>query len=240
MSRKSLVWLLSRQEKTLQKDPRFIKLKEYLKDDRRLRSVKLGTREYRLLNRGTIRPEHVTNFVQTYRMPASPFFLLYFQLKQDYEQKKLTRKQEKKDFILKKLQELPWKIRQYLSALAVIEQHINHAGKNPVWNRVIVPSTKKASMEYGKYSLSDWKLLTQRFGGQLGIRYPGIPKDNWEKMFCAFLLGYPPKPGLKLPASPEEIQRRYRKMSLQYHPDTGGNEKIFRMLKEARDTLLEP
>ncbi len=239
MPHKSLEWLLSRQTKTVQKDPRFALLEKYLHQDLQLKGVKLGKREYRLMSKGVIQPKHVSNFIQTYRMPRHPFFLLFFELKQDEALQKEIRKSSKKDFILKQLKELPGDVRNYLSALAKIEQNINHAGKNPVWNRIMVPSTKKAAMEYRNFSLADWESLTERFGRQISVRYPGVPEDSWKKMFSAFLLGYLPEPGLILPADPEEIRRQYRRMSLECHPDTGGNEVIFRMLKDARDSLLE-
>ena len=46
--------------------------------------------------------------------------------------------------------------------------------------------------------------------------------------------------GVSKDASQEEIKKNYRKLSLQHHPDRGGNEETFKKLSEAYEQIGDP
>lgn len=46
--------------------------------------------------------------------------------------------------------------------------------------------------------------------------------------------------GLKRGASPDEIKKAYRSMAMKHHPDRGGDEKKFKEISAAYDTLSDP
>ena len=231
---------MAKQPKTLAKDPRFKELTENLSMSRKLQKVRITPRCYRLLDQARIQPEHISNFIRTYRLPDDTFFTIFFDLKRAYLTRRQELKEQRKDFILNQLKALSPEVRKYISLLAKMEQKINHAGKNPVWNRVIVPSTKKAALQYNNFAVADWAALTEEFGCRLQERYPDVKTKHmhWDRIFSAFLLDCLPQSGENV--NPEEslIRRQYRRLARMHHPDTGGNEKTFRMLKEARDILL--
>ena len=46
--------------------------------------------------------------------------------------------------------------------------------------------------------------------------------------------------GISKHSSPEEIKKAYKKLSMQHHPDRGGNEELFKSINEAYSTLRDP
>ena len=41
-------------------------------------------------------------------------------------------------------------------------------------------------------------------------------------------------------ADPDEVKKAYRKAALEHHPDKGGTDQMFQLIKEASDVLSDP
>jgi hypothetical protein len=110
-----------------------------------------------------------------------------------------------------------------------------------VWSRHIFPRTKKRVHEYLRFDNTDW---IDFFKGYLAIlvdRYRGLSGETTEKLLACYLLNcLPEKPDAgRSPRWPgaATVTKQYRRLSMLYHPDRGGESGMFVELKRARDVL---
>lgn len=234
----SLTDLLSRQPKTVQKQPGFAVLEVHLGTSVALRRVRLNSRCFGLLHHARIRPENLENFHRTYRLPRHPFFPLFLNLKREYAIERARQQEARRRYILERMRLLPQPIVLFVRYLGYLEEHFNAAGGHPLWDRHLFPSSKKRVHEYAAYGHREWLELFQRHADLLCARYPAFTLGNAQRLLAGWVLecdSYqipPTRPASAL------VKRRYRELSLRHHPDQGGDPLRFLELKQARDLLL--
>ena len=236
----SLARLLSKQPKSLAKHPMYLRMLQYYRLSARLRTLRFSRRCYSLLDRAVISPEYLENFYRTYRLPKDPFFPLFFTIKRDYLNHRDELRRRRESYILARVRELDPQVLGFIRYLGKMEQQLNAAGRTPVWERTIYPGSKKRADEYHRCSLDQWIEIFKTFGDGLRKRYPRKAREaDWEQIFAAFILECPPGNSDFRPPDETLVKRQYRKLSKHHHPDSGGNPEHFRLLKQARDILIE-
>jgi hypothetical protein len=238
----SIPYLLSRQPKTLQKDRNYPLMLAHLRTSDRLRRLRISRRCYSLLDRATIGPENLRDFYRTYRLPADPFFPLYFSIKRNYLAERARIKEERRRYILASMRALPPPVLATIKYLGQLERHYNAARRYPIWEQHLFPRSKKRADEYSRYTPDRWRAL---FGEHLSLlqqRYTALSTARAgllaDRLNACFVLGLPLKTVPPTWPSRTEVNRTYRKLSLLHHPDRGGDPATFVAIKRARDTLL--
>jgi hypothetical protein len=239
----SLSYLLSRQPKSLQKNEYYPIMMNYFYNSERLQRLRVSRRCYSLLQHAKIRPENLHHFYRTYRLPRDPFFPLFFKIKREYLQEQQRRKEERVQYIAARMRSLPEPILEFIKYLARFEQRCNRSGRYPVWSTHMFPSTKKRVREYAGYTYPEWLSFFRSYLELLTERYRSLTPETAEKLLACFVLQcLPREPGDG--GSPdwpdhEQVVRQYRRLSLQHHPDRGGDGQVFVELQRAREVLGE-
>lgn len=233
----TLGYLLSRQPKTLRKHPDFGRMMDRYTASPRLQLVRFSRRCYSLLQRATVRPENLPFFYRTYRLPADPFFALFFSIKRDYFAEREQQKEARRQYILARMRNLPPATLSVVKYLGYLERHYHSTGRSPLWQTALFPRSKRAADRLGTLSNAEWIDLFRRHLAALAERYPAMTPTVRERVLACFVLEIAPSgfpPGRPAAAS---VNRAYRRLSLVHHPDRGGNAAMFIELKRARDVL---
>jgi hypothetical protein len=204
----------------------------------RLRNLRISRRCYTLLNNARIAPRNLDTFYRTYRLPANAFFPLFFEVKRDYLAERERRQEERRQYILAATRSLPPDILRMVKYLGHLERFYNGAGASPVWQRELFPRSKKQADAYLRYTNAEWHAVFGRHVESLAQTYGGLTEVVAERVLACFALGIVPE---DLPPSRPaaiEITRIYRRLSLQTHPDRGGDPAMFIRIKRARDVLV--
>ncbi len=240
----SLSYLLSKQPKSLQKNEYYPIMMNYFYESSKLQNLRISRRCYSLLQHAKIEAHNLHHFYRTYRLPKDPFFPLFLKIKREYLQEQQRRKEERIRYIAAAMRALPEPILEFIKYLARVEQHYNHSGAYPVWNRHMFPGTKKRVHEYRRFDKREWIQFFRAYLDMLAERYRPLSEETAERLLACFILGCVPQGpvnpeangGLQWPDS-ATVTRQYRKLSLQYHPDRGGESDMFVELKRAREVL---
>jgi hypothetical protein len=148
------------------------------------------------------------------------------------------------------MRSLPPEVLATIRYLGHLERKYNAAGRSPVWQAEMFPSSKKAANELAARSAASWDAAVARHLSALRRRYTRLTPSVAEHVFACHVLGLIPDPGppqsaawrtLRIPPDPshEEVVRRYRTLSLLHHPDRGGDQARFIEIKRARDLLID-
>jgi hypothetical protein len=204
----------------------------------RLQRLRISRRCYRILNNASVLPENLKSFYRTYRLPDDPFFPLFLSVKKNWMEERLKWRQDRRKTIASMVARLPPERRRYMDALSRMEQHFHPAGKKPVWERHVYPATKKRAGELSRFSELEWQDLTAHYLQELSRRYTSVSTDVALLIEAKLVMGFDAASGPDVPEEPM-IQERFRELSKKYHPDLGGESRLFRRLKTARDFLIE-
>jgi len=230
-------YLLNKQPKALKKDPRYFQMLESLKEDPAVKLRKFNRRCYSLLHNGVIRPEHLSNFYRTYRLPKHAFFPLFFSIKKDYLEKKEQQKKDRVEYIKIKQHQLPMRVRQMQHYLQSMEKEAHEHDLFPLWKRKFRVRTKKQIDRWIAFSHSQWILFFEDFLEQFSQLYPFYPQRHIDYIKAGHILQcINEKDSRQLDLALAKVN--FRKLSRQYHPDTGGDSEMFIRLKWAKDIIL--
>jgi hypothetical protein len=204
----------------------------------RLKRLRLPRRCWSLMNRATVAHENLKYFYRTYRLPADPFFPLFFAIKRDYLAHRARLAEERRRYIISALKALPPDLLGKIKYLGHLERHYNAAGASPVWQKHLFPGSKKQADAYARLDAAAWLERYRRHLSLLSERYPELTAAMTEFVFACFALelipeGIPPRPPQK-----KDVIRSYRVLSMRYHPDRGGDPALFLEIARARETLL--
>lgn len=228
--------LLEKQPKGFRKDPLYPGLINSYLGSPRLKAVRINRRCYKLLNNGTIKPEHLENFIRTYRLPADPFFPLFFQIKRSYLDRRAELGKKRREYIDSVIRSLPREVREFMDFLGDTERACNRTGRHPLWNTRIYPNTKKQAQAYEKNGFLEWILFFKDYLELLQDRYKLFKPDSGKSLLSCFILGCLPAGPAGKP-DPEKVKREFRRLSKDYHPDNGGDPRVFIFIKWAKDQL---
>ena len=246
-SRKSytLGYLIAKQPKGLAKLGTYRALRDHYLSSPALRSARIPSRAYRLLNEARLQPEHLANFYRTYRLPQNPFFPLFLAAKSEYLAIQVKRAEARRRWIRETMRSLPDRELEMVRYLGRLECAVNAAGRSPVWQERLYPGTKKRAREYQDSSPVEWLSVFRSHTDALTIRYPVLRRGFADRILALYLLDLSPRTSRSAlppfpPALPPEatIRSAYRSLSMRYHPDQGGDPARFIHVKWARDTLL--
>lgn len=230
--------LLSRQPKTLQKHPRYRSLMAHYYASRALQTMSVSRRCYSLLNRATVEPQNLHHFLRTYRLPADPFFPVFFTVKRDYLADRERVKEERHRYILSVMKSLPEDVRARIRYLGFLERRFNAAGLSPVWQKELFPGSRKRADEYARYGAAAWNALFRRHLDALVRRYRDLSDSIVNRVYACFVLDLIPEHIPPSRPAQAAVLRSYRRLSLLHHPDRGGEPSMFIEIKRARDLLL--
>ncbi|MBI9099908.1 MAG: hypothetical protein JEY91_15615 [Spirochaetaceae bacterium] len=234
----TISYLLDKQPKAIRKDKNYQLMISYLQKASPLISIRFNKRCYSLLNNAVIKPEHLENFYRTYGLPKHPFFPLFFMIKRQYLINRENKKIERQEYIDEKMKNLPLHIEGFFNLLANLEIKYNRAGQNPVYKQTIMAKTKKQVDRYSSFGHPDWLIFMDDYFASLTGQYERIPADTIDRLSACFILKCIPDSINSLPGH-SQIKTQYRSFSKEFHPDTGGDPRLFIRVKWARDYLLD-
>jgi hypothetical protein len=204
----------------------------------KLQKLRISRRCYSLLNRATVPPENLKIFYRTYRLPEDPFFPLFLSVKKSWIDDRRQWRENRISTISVMMEKLPARRRENLQTLAELERNHHPNGRNPVWNNVIYPKSKKRAGEMAKFGEAEWQELASRYLTDLGRQYQSISEDAALLIEAKLVFGFDVLPERTQPGR-QAVQERFRILSKEFHPDRGGDGLLFRRLKTARDVLQQ-
>jgi hypothetical protein len=216
--------------------PEFAALQRLVRESAPLRRARLPGVAYRLLDEPRLELRFVGNFLDTYRLPESPFFSRFLALKWE-------RRAGLEAARARRLAEIgsiatsfpPW-VRELLEYLKATEAERNP--HTPIWRASVFPRSKRSALAMSRFGAEEWRShLAERIELLRG-GYRRIALPSSEVLLDCALLGLFPDPASGALPSATLLRSRFRVLSKIRHPDSGGDAEAFRVLKEARDRLL--
>jgi hypothetical protein len=205
-----------------------------------LSSVRFSRRCYSLLNNARIAPHNLAHFYRTYRLPEDPFFPLFFKIKRDYLEERARVREARRQYILDTMRSLPPHVLGFIKYLGHLEKRYTAGGSYPLWQKNLFPATKKQARAYAGYELTDWVGVFRLHLRLLRDRYPALSPAFCEKLLACFVLEYLPTQIPPVWPGRPAVQLQYRRLSLEHHPDRGGDPRGFIELQWAREVLTGP
>lgn len=233
----TIAQLLGKQPKSLQRNPAYATMMSYYGSSPRLRRLRISARCYSLLQRATVAPGNLHYFYRTYRLPADPFFSLFFAIKRSYLADRERMKLERKRYITGALRSLPEPVFATIRYLGYLERHFNAAGRTPVWWSHLYPGSKRNADRYRRNDASGWLEIFRSHLVLLSQRYRALGEGTIDLLLACYLLGITPEQVPPTHPSTREVNRRFRELSMLHHPDRGGDPATFIEIKRARDLL---
>lgn len=202
-----------------------------------LHRVRMSRRCYSLLLHARIAPANLHHFYRTYRLPRNEFFPLFLRIRREYLAERARKQAQRRQEIRRLVRDLPEPVLAFFKYLGYLENHYNSAGKHPVWQNQLFPSSRKAARRYAEFTPLQWIEVFRRHLVSLEHRYRRFSETTGLRLLACFILecvprGIPPKW-----PSRSQITSNYRRLSLRHHPDRGGDSRMFIELKRARDTF---
>lgn len=243
----SIPYLLSKQPKWIRKHPYYSTMIRSLRISPALAALRFNRQCFRLLQQAGITPENLRHFYRTYRLPRDQFFPLFLRVRKDYLNHRRYLKQEKERYIREKMEELPGDVRRFLEFFRDMESRVNADGKHPVWDREIFPSTKKRVHQYISQNRNQWTGTLRQYFTALTSRYRRISDKTADRLLACFILNClpahttAPVSGGYMIRYPnrKKVMEQFRILSMEYHPDRGGQPELFIRLAWAKNLLLE-
>jgi hypothetical protein len=190
-----------------------------------------------LLNEPRLEIRNVDDFRSTYRLPEGPFLEIFLRIKWERRAELAERRARRETEIRSIMNGCPGEVLSFIRYAEEAERCRNES--LPVWKKRLLPATKKRARQMAKFSWSEWLEFLIDYIGVLRQSYRRIPLPETEALMAGIVLGCMPEPETgRLPAA-RVIKARYRILSKIHHPDAGGNEERFLLLKKARDYLLD-
>jgi hypothetical protein len=219
----------------MKKAPRFAELVALLNASEPLRKLSLVPRAWRLLAEPRLRPENLSHFYKTYRLPPHEFFTAFLELKWAELAAKEARRAERASFIAEIMRGLAPEAVAMLEWLKAVEARAN--ANAPLWSERFEPRSKKRARELAALDDAGWQALFAAALGLLRARYPALALPPPSLILDYWALGCLPDPGaLKRPEA-ARLRRAWREASKRCHPDGGGDPARFRIIDEARRRL---
>jgi hypothetical protein len=230
----SIPYLLSKQPKAIKKNKYYQMLITFYNASPFLKKTRINRKCFALLNNSKISPENLKYFYRTYRLPENPFFPIFLIIKREYIKNKIHQKKLKGDYIKNNFLNLDKTTLRFIKYFAKFESTINNHQKFPVWNKTFYPTSKKSSDNLLKLDRNHWIKFFEQYIERLKNKYIKINEKYANKIIALFILDLPIEKH-----SPAMIKKQYRKLSLKYHPDHGGNSDDFNLLQKARSILMD-
>lgn len=233
----SLAHLLIHQPKSIAKHPDYALMVAHFNTSAILRRLRISRRCYSLLDRATIAPENLADFYQTYRLPRDPFFPLFFAVKHAYLTDRARIRDERRRYIAHAVRALHPTLKEGITYLRRLERNYSAARQCPIWEKHLYPATKKRVDQYSRSTSAQRHALFREHLELLSDRYHRFPAAVAKRVAACLALGLVPTAVPPVRPTREEVNRAYRRLSLVYHPDRGGDPSMFREIKRARDLL---
>jgi hypothetical protein len=212
---------------------------EHYRNSSVLQGLRFSRRCYSLLHHARIAPQNLHHFYRTYRLPADPFFPLFFEIKRAYLQERERVQEARRLYILETMRALPEPVLEFIKYVGRLEQHYSGGARYPVWRANLFPSTKKQADAYRRYDQYQWLQTFRAHLELLGARYRGLNAQIESRLIACFVLEIPlDGPPPRRPTQ-GEVMAHYRRQSMRHHPDRGGDPRMFVELQRARDVLAE-
>lgn len=233
----TLASLLDAQPKGLVRNPYHRLLWDHFMTSEKLQRLRISRRCYSLLNKASVLPENLKSFYRTYRLPEDPFFPLFLSVKKNWLEQRRIWQEERRQAITVIMAGISGERRQNLELMCQLEEKHHSAGKHPVWDRFIIPKTKKRAGELTRLEEIQWQDLANHYLNNLSEHYRSLSTEEALKVEAKLIMGFNQMPVNMYPER-QLVQERFRKLSKRYHPDGGGESTLFRRLKTARDILI--
>jgi len=232
----SLARLLSAQSGPIRRHPDFPALESLLRESPGLRRVRLPRVAYRLLDEPRLDIANVSNFCSTYRVRESSFVSIFLKIKWERRAALSIGKSRREAEIASISEGYPAEVLGLMRYLGETERSRN--ADRPLWTKRLSPSTKKRARLMAAFSGGEWIEFLIGYVEALRGSYRRIALPDAETLLaCMFLECLPDPATAKLPAR-AAVLANYRRLCKAHHPDAGGSDERFLLLKKARDCLL--
>lgn len=235
-ARFSLARLLSKQAGPFKKLPEFARLVAILRDSHALARVRLNRRAFRLLDEPRLELRHLPDFRATYRLPDSPFFRVFLEMKWDRSKASAARRASLRERVDAIMETSPSYARGMLKYLAGTERTCSL--KAALFVKRLYPRTMKRAREMAAFPLARWTAAFRAHIRLLRGSYRTIVLPDDGFLMAAMVLECLPDPKTGKAKTTAEIKASFRRVSKECHPDLGGDPARFRLLVKARDALL--
>ncbi len=219
----------------IRRHPEFPRLAGFLRDSAALRRLRLERIAYALLDEPRLEPRNLANFYDTYRVPKSPFFPLFLSIKWDQREKKAAAREERAKYISAVAATYPRDMLGLMRYLAEAERSRNPM--TPVFMKSLYPATKKRARELAAFTMAEWLPFIAGYVEALRNGYRRLDLIDTESLIACALLECLPDPTTGRLPTRAAIKAQFRKLSMAYHPDRGGDASRFLLVKKSSDLL---
>jgi hypothetical protein len=234
---RSLAELLAAQSEPLRRRPEFAALERLVRESASLRRARIPGVAYRLLDEPRLELRFIGDFLNTYRLPESAFFSRFLALKWERRAELEAARARRLAAIRDIARTFPSWARDFLEYLRATESERDpHA---PIWRASVFPRSKRSALAMSRFGVEEWRSYLAERIELLREGYRRIALPSSDILLDCALLGLFPDPTSGALPSETALRSRFRSLSKMNHPDSGGDAKKFRILKEARDRLLE-
>jgi hypothetical protein len=227
---------LDSQSGPVRRHPDFAALERLLGESAALRRVRLPRVAYSLLDEPRLDPRCVCDFCSTYRLPESSFVAIFLTIKWERRAALAARRTRLAGEIRAIMDSCPSDVLALIRYLEEAERGRNE--DRPVWKKRLFPATKKRALQMAKFSRAEWLELLTDYIATLRGSYRRLALPDTEALIACMILKCLPDPATGRLQDPGTIKARYRMLCKIHHPDAGGSEERFLLLKKARDSLL--
>ncbi|HOV15212.1 MAG TPA: hypothetical protein PK771_13065 [Spirochaetota bacterium] len=233
MQYKSILTLLKKQPKSLRKRVEYVRLVDIYNGSDYLKKLKISNRAFTLLNKGQVNLDNISKFYQIFKLEKHIFFINFISLRNSYLTKKKSNKTEREKYIYEKMLTLPKHTKDMIRYLASIEKKIAKKNKTTLWRKLFYPTTKRKVERVLKYNNLDWTILFFEFIDEIIKKYQTTKLNNVLKKISLYAHEiYEEKTTFEI------INKQFRILLKKYHPDTGGTNQYFIILKKCKDILV--